>query len=263
MCAVNVGVSALAMRIGFEDSILISRALNCLLTAQKDAAEADAAEVAAAASGAGAAAAAAKTAAAAAPSPTTSPSGGGKVGDEEQDEAEEAEAEGDGDSDDDEPEPPVMLILAKVAVPIVVIDLINDLGRRQLPLLQLRSRRLGVSVAMEQELIDADVYLSVSGVYYNERLTVWEPMLEPWTCTVLCVEEGDVACWLCSESVGLVMGWCSGAVVLAGLEDECAAGACCRRRLFGDCACQDDAASVGPQCQYSSAHCLLVLMLAL
>ena len=46
VCAVNVGVSALAMRIGFEDSILISRALNCLLTAQKDAAEADAVKAA-------------------------------------------------------------------------------------------------------------------------------------------------------------------------------------------------------------------------
>jgi len=151
VCAVNVAFSALAIRIGFDDSLLISRALACLTKAQEAAA--------------------------------------GEIGAEDASTNSDNDAEDSADADSGAVTSAAasskMLIIANVNIPIVVVDLINDLGRRQLPLLQLRIRKFAVGVKMVEDYIDADVLLAMSAVYYNEKLTVWEPMLEPWGCVVL------------------------------------------------------------------------------
>ena len=173
LCSVDVKFSALALRIGFDDSLLITRALSCLSKAQTDA-------------GAPAEDASNDGTTAAGDAGDAGNGGSAALGSNEaKGEDANASSETKTGENDESDGAAKMLIVAKVDIPIVVIDLINDLGRRQLPLLQMRFRRLGVAVQMLGDIIDADVLLAANAVFYNEKLTVWEPMLEPWSCCVL------------------------------------------------------------------------------
>ena len=184
ICDASIKFSALALRVGFDDSLLITRALSCLLKAQAEAAVEETKKHTDKNNKSHADSRASSTAVVVSSSASM-------------EENSVEEKRNDADSDEGETadgaavEGPAtkMLILANVNIPIVVVDLINDLGRRQLPLIQLRSRRLGVAVQMLEEYVDADVQLALNAVYYNEKLTVWEPMVEPWSCGVVYRQE--------------------------------------------------------------------------
>ena len=80
-------------------------------------------------------------------------------------------------------------------LPLLLVDVVNDRGSMDLPLLQLRMHQIlakYISLPNQQDsytddsvdCLRANVLLSVAIDSYNKTLTVWEPVVEPWAITL-------------------------------------------------------------------------------
>lgn len=88
----------------------------------------------------------------------------------------------------------------KLGIPGVSATIVNDANNRHLPLFHCRLNTIEAEVRGRNSRQSAIVSIECQLSFYNYILSVWEPLIEPWTVHVAMHSNGGIICSSCLEN---------------------------------------------------------------
>ena len=101
-------------------------------------------------------------------------------------------------------DPTKLALQASIALPMVVLQLTNDVSGMDLPLMQLtvEDTRLSVLSFHVGGRLLADAGATIAADYYNPQRALWEPLLERWSAKLRVMKPEPLQASLCTGAAG-------------------------------------------------------------